>query len=181
MINAMDEIVDPPGRVQLCGELSILLDGREHRDGLRGGQARALFAFLVLERHRPVDRFDLIDALWGTEPPRTASESLRSLLSNLRRTIGPQRLTGREEIRLLLPPGTRVDVEAAARAVHDAESAIALGRWEPAWLAAHVSMNIASRPLLPRLELPWAEQRRAALEEIRLRSLEALAASGVAL
>jgi len=158
-------------RVQLCGELSVVLDGRECATALRGRQARALCTYLVLERNRLVDRYDLIEALWGTEPPPAAGEALRSLLSNLRRALGAERLAGREELRLRLPADTRVDVEAAARAIHDAESAVALAQWERAWIAAHVAMNVASRPLLPRVSAAW----------IRMRALEALAASGLGL
>src|SRR5271157_2951225 len=162
MISAMDR---PPGvanqaiesnRIQLCGEFSVVLDGRERAGALRGLQARALCAFLVLERHRLLDRYDLIEALWGRQPPAAAAEALRSLLSNLRRALGPERVVGRSEIRVSLPAGTRVDVEAAAQSIHDAESAVALGQWERAWIAAHVAMHIAGRPLLPRLSTEWA-------------------------
>jgi SARP family transcriptional regulator, regulator of embCAB operon len=168
-------------RVQLCGELSVVLDGRECAPALRGHQARALCTYLVLERHRLVDRYDLIEALWGTEAPPAAGEALRSLLSNLRRALGAERITGRDELRLRLPADTRVDVEAAARAIHDAESAVALAQWARAWIAAHVAMNVASRPLLPRVSAAWIDERRTSLEGIRMRALEALAASGLGL
>jgi DNA-binding SARP family transcriptional activator len=128
-----------------------------------------------------VDRFDAIETLWGEHPPAAAAEALRALLSNLRRAIGSERLVGREELRLRLPDGIWVDVEVAARAAHDAESAVALQQWQRAWLAAHVAMNIAGRPLLPRWSGSWIEERRVDLERTWLRALEALAASGVGL
>jgi SARP family transcriptional regulator, regulator of embCAB operon len=159
----------------------VLLDGRQRAPELRGLQARALLAFLVFERHRTVDRFDAIETLWGEHPPAAAAEALRALLSNLRRAIGSERLVGREELRLRLPDGIWVDVEVAARAAHDAESAVALQQWQRAWLAAHVAMNIAGRPLLPRWSGSWIEERRVDLERTWLRTLEALAASGVGL
>jgi DNA-binding SARP family transcriptional activator len=168
-------------RVQLCGEFVVLLDGRERAGELRGLQARALLAFLVFERHRPVDRFDATEALWGERPPAAAAEALRALLSNLRRALGSERLVGRDELRLRLPDGVWVDVEVAARAAHDAESAVALQQWQRAWIAAHVAMNIAGRPLLPRWSGSWIEERRVDLERARLRALEALAAGGVGL
>jgi len=102
-------------------------------------------------------------------------------LSNVRRALGSDKLVGREEIRLRLPDETWVDVEIAARAVHDAESAVTLKEWQRAWIAAHVAMNIAGRPLLPRWTGAWIEERRVALEHTRLRALEALAASGIGL
>ena len=168
-------------RVQLCGEFVVLLDGRQRAGELRGLQARALLAFLVFERHRPVDRFEAIEALWGERPPAAAAEAVRALLSNLRRALGRERLVGREELRIRLPDGIWVDVEVAARAVHDAESAVSLGQWQRAWVAAHVAMNIARRPVLPRWSGSWIEERRVDLERTRLRALETLAASGVGL
>jgi DNA-binding SARP family transcriptional activator len=128
-----------------------------------------------------VDRFDAIEALWGAHPPAAAAEALRALLSNIRRALGSERLVGREELRLHLPNGIWVDVEVAARAVHDAESAVALQQWNRAWIAAHVAMNIAGRPLLPRWSGSFIDDRRVDLERTRLRALEALAASGVGL
>ena len=159
----------------------VLLDGDQRAGKLRGLQARALLAFLVFERHRRVDRFDAIEALWGERPPAAATEALRALLSNLRRALGSERLVGREELRLRLPDGVWVDVEIAARAVHDAESAVAMQQWQRAWIAAHVAMNVAGRPLLPRWSGSWVEERRLDLERTWLRALEALAASGVGL
>jgi DNA-binding SARP family transcriptional activator len=168
-------------RIQLCGEFVVLLDGQQRAGQLRGLQARALLAFLVFERHRSVDRFDAIEALWGERPPAAVAEALRALLSNLRRALGSERLVGREELRLRLPDRVWVDVEVAARAVHDAESAVALLQWQRAWIAAHVAMNVAGRPLLPRWNGSWIEERRVDLERTRLRALEALAACGVGL
>ena len=72
-------------------------------------------------------------------------------------------------------------MEVAARAVHDAESAVALQQWQRAWIGAHVAMNIAGRPLLPRWSGAWIDERRVDLERTWLRALEALAASGVGL
>ena len=99
----------------------------------------------------------------------------------MRRALGSERLAGRDELRLRLPDDIWVDVEVAARAVHDAESAVALQQWQRAWIAAHIAMNVSERPLLPRWSGTWIEERRVDLERTRLRSLEALAASGVGL
>jgi DNA-binding SARP family transcriptional activator len=168
-------------RIQRSGEFAVRLDGRQRARELRGLQARALLALLVFERHRSVDRFDAVEALWGEQPPIASAEALRALLSNLRRALGTERVAGRDELRLRLPDDIWVDVEVAARAVHDAESAVALQQWQRAWIAAHIAMNIADRPLLPRWSGPWIEERRVDLERTRLHSLEALAASGVGL
>jgi SARP family transcriptional regulator, regulator of embCAB operon len=162
-------------------EFVVRLDGRQRAGQLRGLQARALLAFLVFERHRPVDRFDAIDALWGEHPPAAPAEALGSLLSNLRRALGNERLVGRDELWLRLPDGIWVDIEVAARAAHDAESAVALEQWQRAWIAAHDAMNVAGRPLLSRWSGAWIEERRVELGQTRLRAVETLAASAIGL
>ena len=158
-----------------------MLDGRERSDHLRGAQPRALLAFLVLERRRSVGRGELVAALWGESPPPAADEALRSLLSNVRRAIDGERLIGRDALRLRLPSSTWIDVEAAAEAIHDAESAVALGEWQRGWIAAHIAISITERPLLPQLTSAWLDDHRERLAELRLRALETLAASGLAL
>jgi DNA-binding SARP family transcriptional activator len=168
-------------RIQLCGACSIVLEGRERSTSLRGTQARALLAYLVFERHRSLSRSALIAALWQDAPPPAADEALRSLLSNVRRAIDRERLIGRETVRVHLPDDTWVDVEAAAAAVHEAESAVALGQWQRAWIAAHIAMSISERELLPAMSFGWVEERRSWLEGVRLRALEALAASSLGL
>src|SRR6202000_2966776 len=55
-------------RVQLCGRLSVELDGAEIVAALRGRQVRPLLAYLVINRDRRVGRDELIGAVW----PETA-------------------------------------------------------------------------------------------------------------
>jgi DNA-binding SARP family transcriptional activator len=140
-----------------------------------------VLGFLILERHRSIGRAELADVIWGPSPPPAADQALRALLSNVRRSIDGSRIAGRDAIRLSLPADTWVDVEAASSAVHDAESAVALGEWQRAWVAAHIAMSVAERELLPFVSSPWVEQHRRWLGGIRVRALEALAASGLAL
>ncbi len=50
-------------RISLCGRLSVELEGA--RPELPGRQGRLLFAYLVLQRGRPVRRDELVEALVG--------------------------------------------------------------------------------------------------------------------
>ena len=50
-------------RIQLCGRLSVELEGVEIADQLRGRQVRLLLSYLILNRSRPVGREELIGAL----------------------------------------------------------------------------------------------------------------------
>jgi hypothetical protein len=58
---------------------------------------------------------------------------LTVLLSKTHAALRPAGVEGRGELRLALPQGAWIDVEAALEAVHWAESAVALGRWQEAW------------------------------------------------
>jgi predicted ATPase/DNA-binding SARP family transcriptional activator len=53
---------------------------------------RALLAFLLLHANAAVSRDRLIDALWGTEPPRSAVSSLQVYIHGLRQALGAERI-----------------------------------------------------------------------------------------
>jgi SARP family transcriptional regulator, regulator of embCAB operon len=168
-------------RIQLCGRLVVDIDGARREDTLPGRRGRVLFAYLVLHRGSPVPRDALIMAGWGQDAPAEARNALTVLLSKMRHSLGADRLRGRTEITLLMPPATFVDVEAALEGAHRAESNIAEGRWAQAWGPAGIAYHVATRPFLPGLEAPWIDQWRRRLEEVRLRGLECFAAAGLGL
>jgi SARP family transcriptional regulator, regulator of embCAB operon len=168
-------------RIQLCGRFVVELDGARIEDTLPGRRGRALFAYLVLNRGRPLPRDELLMAGWGEDAPAEAGNALSVLLSKLRHSLGPDRLQGRAELELPLPSATFVDVEAALEGAHRAESAIAEGRWAQAWGPAGIAYHVATRPFLPGLEAPWIDHWRRRLEEVRLRGLECFAAAGLGL
>jgi len=109
--------------IQLCGPYLVEIDGRRVEQALPGRQGRLLFAYLVLNRDRPLGRAELIDAVWSDEPPRDPADALAALLSKVRATVGNRYLEGRSRLTLTLPPHAEVDVERAMTAVHQAESA----------------------------------------------------------
>jgi DNA-binding SARP family transcriptional activator len=168
-------------RIQLCGRFAVELDGARVEGALPGRRGRVLFAYLVLNRGRPLPRDELLVAGWGEEVPAEAGNALSVLLSKLRHGLGADRLRGRTAVELLLPPATFVDVEAAQEGAHRAESAIAEGRWAQAWGPAGVAYHVATRPFLAGLEAPWIDRWRRRLEDVRLRGLECFAAAGLGL
>jgi DNA-binding SARP family transcriptional activator len=168
-------------RIQLCGRFVVDFDGARIEGALPGRRGRLLFAYLVLNRGRAVPRDALLMAGWGQDAPAEARNALSVLLSKLRHGLGADRLRGRTEIELLLPPVTFVDVEAALEGAHRAESAIAEGRWAQAWGPAGIAYHVATRPFLTGLEAPWIDEWRRRLEEVRLRGLECFAAAGLGL
>jgi class 3 adenylate cyclase/DNA-binding SARP family transcriptional activator len=170
-----------PARVWLCGRLVIELGNRRIEDTLPGHQGRVLFAYLAVNRRRPVSRDELIDALWMHELPQAAETNLSALLSKLRRCLGADRLDGRGTLQLQLPQGSWIDLEAALEAIHRAESAAKRSDWAAAWSAARVSLHIARRPFLVGEDLPWIDDVRSELSDVHQRSLEVTAQAGLAI
>jgi DNA-binding SARP family transcriptional activator len=140
---------------------------------LPGRQGRLLFAYLVLNRTRAVPREELAEVLWPRQAPPAATVAMRALLSKLRGLLGDGALEGREEVRLRLPAGALIDVEAASAAIHRAESALLQGDYPSAWGPAQVALFTARRGFFPGEDAPWIEESRRDLEEIELRALEA--------
>ena len=168
-----------PDRVQLCGALVVERDGRRWEDRLPGRQGRLLFAYLAINRHRACTRGELTHALWGDRVPPAGDAALTVLVSKLRRGLGPEAIDGRTSLRLVLGADAWVDVEVAGKAVHKAESRVALGDWPHAWGPALAALFITERLFLPDDGSDWIDERRAELDEVHLRALEAYVAAAL--
>jgi DNA-binding SARP family transcriptional activator len=168
-------------RIQLCGRLVVRLGARRVEDALPGGKGRLLFAYLVLNRRRQIDRDELLQAVYGEEASPDHQPRLSVLLSKVRSAVGPELVSGRSQIELVLPPEAFVDVEAAIEGLHRAESHVAAGEWAEAWGPAGVAYHVASRSLLQGHDRPWLDEWRRRLEDVRLRGLECVAAARLGL
>ncbi|HEU0248572.1 MAG TPA: BTAD domain-containing putative transcriptional regulator [Gaiellaceae bacterium] len=168
-------------RIQLCGRFVVRLDGRRVEDALAGAKGQLLFAYLVLNRLRWIDRDELLSAVYGDYATPDHNPRLSVLLSKLRRVVGPERLSGRAQIELVLPPDAFVDVEAALDGLHRAESHIAAGEWAEAWGPAGIAYHVASRPLLQGHDRTWLDEWRRRLDDVHLRGLECFAAARLGL
>ena len=89
--------------------------------------------------------------------------------------LGANVLSGRTEIILRLPAKTWIDIEAAQEAIHRAESAVSQGDWARCWGPSLIALFTARRGFLPGEDLPWADEHRRRLEEIRCSALECYA------
>src|SRR5581483_1428897 len=170
-------------RLYVTGRLDIeqdgvLLDTR----GIPGRQGRRMLAYLLCERGRLVPRDELAEAIWGEEPPRAWDAALSALASKLRtllRALGPRQAARLESAygcyRLRLAADAWVDLEAATRAIDEAEGALRGGAVAQAWPAACVASAIARRPFLPGEEGAWVERQRQRLRTLLLRALDCLA------
>jgi DNA-binding SARP family transcriptional activator len=162
-------------RIQLCGRLVARVDGRRVEDRLPGRQGRLAFAYLAANRARTVTRDELADALWDGA---SGSDRLSPLVSKLRGVVA---IEGRGDLRLALPDGAWIDVEAAAEGLHRAESAVAQGDFAAAWGPGRVAQHVATRVFLAGEDAPWIDAQRRRLEEILVRSLELVGRACVAI
>ena len=72
---------------RILGQLEIWRDGQLVSAGTP--KQRALLGMLLLNANRVVSTHELLDELWGPDPPPTARASLQNNVSALRRTLGP--------------------------------------------------------------------------------------------
>ncbi|HEV3504394.1 MAG TPA: BTAD domain-containing putative transcriptional regulator, partial [Actinomycetes bacterium] len=166
-------------RISLAGRVAMEVDSTSLDAGWLGRLGRIALAYLVSERHRPVTRDELAEALWGDDLPRSWETSLRGIAQRLRALLSAAGLVPAEALssaygtwQLQLPPGTEVDVESAAADLARAEQALAEGRAEDARGHATRAAAVANRGFLAEATGAWVEHRQAELREMHLRALE---------
>ena len=167
--------------VRLLGRLTIDVDGKRADDARLGDLGRKAFAYLVLERRRPIPRDELADVLWGEGLPATWTAALRGVLSRVRATLADAGLAGPDVLRsqvgcyqLQLPADAIVDVERVESTLAAARSDVALTPDRARQAAAEV-VDLAGMQFLPGAGGVWVEGKQAALASLRLRALEVLA------
>ncbi|MEP6658849.1 MAG: BTAD domain-containing putative transcriptional regulator [Acidimicrobiales bacterium] len=107
--------------VGLLGALEVLDDeGREVV--VAGPKLRALLAVLSLQPGRVVPAEQLIDALWGDNPPTEVRNGLQGLASKLRRTLGSPDLVA------MRGAGYALELDAGAIDVHRYEEMVVAAR-----------------------------------------------------
>ena len=158
--------------IRLCGSVSVELDGRAVHDLMRHGNELLLFAYLALERGRPVPRDEASAAIWPDRRPMHEDAALRTVLSRLRTALGDEVVPSGSGLALRLPPDTRVDVfdarEAvgAARRCEDPQRALEL---------AARARPVTEQPLLPGFDRTWLDARRRELADLRVDATEIVA------
>src|SRR6478752_10882907 len=114
-------------RIGLLGELE-LLDDDENDVTIAGAKLRSLLAVLALHVGRVVPAEQLVDALWGDDPPAAVRNGLQGLASKLRRALGSSDLVVMrgDGYVLDLPPQT-VDVEQFEQRAAEGRALAAMG------------------------------------------------------
>jgi predicted ATPase/DNA-binding SARP family transcriptional activator len=136
---------------------------------------RALLAVLLLNANTVLSRDQLVDALWGDEPPRSAVSSLQVYVHGLRKALGAERIerhgTG---YRLQLDP-VELDLARFERLVEQAAAALAAGRASDAAEDLRGALALwGGEPLADLVAEPAYQTAAAQLAERRLRALELL-------
>ena len=167
-------------RISICGELTLEIGTSVVREtAFPGRLGRRLWAYLVLQRRRPVGREELVDALWGEDSPEVADASLNALASRVRTAVGEpdsgielRAASGTYTLRL--PDDAFVDRERAWVAINHVQSIRRSGDIAGAWAEAIIANEIAARGFLPGETAPWIEGERRTLRDIELQALEAV-------
>lgn len=168
-------------RIELCGRLRVEIQGESVSERLPGRQGRMLFAFLAVNRARPVSRDELMDALWPGTAPAAPGAALSTLLTRLRQSLGQSMLAGRHELALNLPADASIDLEAMEELAERAERRLARNNPVGALEAGREALALAERRLLPEFTEPWVEHRRQEIDERRDVMLEVCARAGLML
>lgn len=167
-------------RIYLAGSVCIERGGTVvHESRLPGRQGRLAFAILAADREHAHTKEELAGELWPEEQPTAWEVALRALVSKLRGVLAEVDLDGQTTLasalgayQLRLPADAWVDVDAAADALHQAETAATAGDEQDAMGWALVANAIARRGFLPGEDGPWASRVRARLQDVRVRALE---------
>ncbi|MFF9778686.1 BTAD domain-containing putative transcriptional regulator [Streptomyces sp. NPDC013978] len=136
-------------------------------------QQRALLAALLLREGRTATASELIDALWGDEPPSQALAAVRTYASRLRKVLSPGVLvseSGGYAVRALSPGA--LDLAVAQELATDAEKAKNSGDLCEARRLLNKALGLWDGEVLASVPGPYAEAQRARLDEWRLQLVE---------
>ncbi len=140
------------------------------RRRLGGAKQRTLLGLLLVHAGQVVSSDRLVDALWGERPPPTAPTSLRNLVTQLRKVVGPGVVATRAPGYVLEVAPEQIDLTrfellvAEAQGAEPAERAHALRDALALWRGPALADLAFESALAPEI---------ARLEELRLEALEA--------
>jgi DNA-binding SARP family transcriptional activator/Flp pilus assembly protein TadD len=161
-------------------EFSLLGTLLVSRDGaavpVPAGRQRVLLAALLLGGGQVLQADELIEVLWGLQPPEAARASLRDYVKRLRTALGDSSHT---RIRTQ-PPGYAISVDADDLDVSRFEAllraarvAMRTGAWEQAATRAHAALSLwRGEPLADVESETLARREVPRLAELRLQALE---------
>ncbi|MEU8548870.1 BTAD domain-containing putative transcriptional regulator [Streptomyces roseoverticillatus] len=135
-------------------------------------QQRGLLACLLLRAGRTATAPELIDALWGDNPPHAALAALRTYASRLRKVLGNDALVSESGGYALRLDGSWFDLEAAQKWADEAERAREAGDRISALTLLDRALGLWQGEPLTELPGPYMEEQRSRLAEWRLQLAE---------
>lgn len=136
-------------------------------------QQRALLAALLLREGRTATAAELIDALWGEEPPSRALAAVRTYASRLRKVLDPGVLVSESGGYAVRGLGEgALDLAAAQELATEAEKARSGGDLRHARTVLNRALSLWDGETLAGVPGPYAQAQRIRLEEWRLQLLE---------
>ncbi|MGW1655366.1 AfsR/SARP family transcriptional regulator [Streptomyces atratus] len=135
-------------------------------------QQRALLTALLLRDGRTATASELIDAIWGEEPPSQALAAVRTYASRLRKVLDPQTLVSDAGGYAIRTRNDAFDLTMAQELVAEAEKARAGGDRAQARSLFSKALGLWDGETLASVPGPYAENQRTRLEEWRLQLTE---------
>ncbi|WP_228387226.1 AfsR/SARP family transcriptional regulator, partial [Streptomyces katsurahamanus] len=165
-----------PSEVVVDLRFSVLGPVRAWRGGeaLPSGspQQRALLAALLLRDGRTATAAELIDAIWGEDPPSQALAAVRTYASRLRKILTANALVSESGGYAIRVRRECLDLFVAQELAAAAEKARAAGDRNQARAQIDKSLGLWDGEALANVPGPYAENQRARLDEWRLQLLE---------
>jgi DNA-binding SARP family transcriptional activator/ABC-type branched-subunit amino acid transport system substrate-binding protein len=157
------------------GPLEVVSDGGPVR--LTALKQRALLALLLIDCNRVVPAELLIEALWPDQPSENRAGSLQVLISQLRRTLEPDRIRGSSSTILVTAPGgyelrvqdDALDARRFERLSEEGRRALGAGNAERARRELESGLELwRGRALADVAYVPSAQSEARRLEELRV-------------
>ncbi|MGQ4358202.1 BTAD domain-containing putative transcriptional regulator [Streptomyces drozdowiczii] len=135
-------------------------------------QQRALLSALLLRGGHTVTAAELIDGIWGDEPPSQALAAVRTYASRLRKVLGPDTLVSDSGGYAMRTAPDALDLTVAQELAAGAEKARAGGDRNAARSLLNKALGLWDGEALASVPGPYAEYQRTRLEEWRLQLTE---------
>lgn len=164
----------PHVHFRVLGAVEIL--NGDQSVSLKASRQQTVLAMLLLEANRVVAIDQLIDALWGDDPPTTARSQVQICVSALRRVLAdigaPDLIATRAPGYLIRIPQDQLDMLMFERMVTEASVDARAGHLEEATAALRQALALWSGPALAGVSGRSVQGKAARLEEIRLGAYE---------
>ena len=168
-------------RYRLLGPLEVVDEAGERVD-IGGRQPRILLAVLLVAGGRRVTIDALVDAIWGEDPPASATGTVQSYVSRLRRRLGAEQLTWDDAGYQLDVAAEQVDARRFEALAEEGRALLATRRAEEARAVLQEAEGLWRGPALADFaDYEFAMGPAARLEQRRLSAIEDRLAADLAL